>query len=100
MYPEFAPMGRFTVNKTTASNNIRPPVPPEKGKEESQAVQNAVKSAKEQEKAMRVPPGKEKEESQAVQNAEKSAKQQEKAMRVPPGKENKSGWAVFVKISF
>ena len=72
MYPEFAPMGRFTVNKTAAGNNIRPPVPPEKEKEESQAVQNAVKSAKEQ----------------------------EKVMRVPPGKENKSGWAVFVKISF
>ena len=51
-------MGRFTVNKTAASNNIRPPVPPEKEKEESQAVQNAVKTAKEQEKAMRVPPEK------------------------------------------
>lgn len=86
MYPEFPPMGRFTVNKTTASNNIRPPVPPEKGKEESQAVQKAVKSAKEREKAMRVPPGKEKEKSQAVQNAEKSAKEQEKDMRVPPEK--------------
>ena len=59
MCPEFATMGRFTVNKTAASNNIRPPIPPGKGKEESQAVQNAVKSAKEQEKAMRVPPGKE-----------------------------------------
>ena len=86
MYPEFPPMGRFTVNKTAASNNIRPPVPPEKEKEESQAVQNAVKSAKEQEKAVRVPPGKEKEKSQAVQNAVKSAKEQEKVMRVPPEK--------------
>ena len=35
---------------------------------------------------MRVPPGKEKEESQAVQNAVKSAKEQEKVMRVPPEK--------------
>ena len=94
MYPEFPPMGRFTVNKTAASNNIRPPVPPEKGKEESQAVQNAVKSAKQQEKAMRVPPGKEKEKSQAVQNAVKSAKQQEKAVRVPPGKEKEKSQAV------
>jgi len=49
---------------------------------------------------MRVPPGKGKEKSQAVQNAIKSVKEQEKAMRAPPGKENKSGWAVFVKISF
>ena len=32
---------------------------------------------------MRVPPGKEKEKSQAVQNAVKSAKEQEKVMRVP-----------------
>ncbi len=86
MYPEFPPMGRFTVNKTAASNNIRPPVPPGKEKEKSQAVQNAAKSAKEQEKAMRVPPEKEKEESQAVQNAVKSAKEQEKVMRVPPEK--------------
>ena len=49
---------------------------------------------------MRAPLGKEKEKSQAVQNAIKSVKEQEKAMRVPPGKENKSEWAVFVKISF
>ena len=49
---------------------------------------------------MRAPLGKEKEESQAVQNAEKSIKEQEKGIRVPLEKKNKSGWAVFVKISF
>ncbi len=63
-------------------------------------MQNAIKSVKEQEKAMRAPLGKEKEESQAVQNAEKSIKEQEKGIRVPLEKKNKSGWAVFVKISF
>ena len=100
MYPEFAPMGRFTVNKTAASNNIRPPVPPEKGKEEIQAVQNAVKSAKEQEKAVRVPPGKEKEKSQAVQNAVKSAKEQEKVMRVPPEKKTSQDGRYLSKSRF
>ena len=100
MYPEFAPMGRFTVNKTAASNNIRPPVPPGKEKEKSQAVQNAVKSAKEQEKAVRVPPGKEKEKSQAVQNAVKSAKEQEKTMRVPPEKKTSQDGRYLSKSRF
>lgn len=63
-------------------------------------MQNAIKSVKKQEKGMKAPPGKRKEESQAVQNAEKSVKKQEKAIRVPLEKKNKSGWAVFVKISF
>ena len=63
-------------------------------------MQSITKSAKEQEKGIRIPLGKRKEKSQAVQNAEKSIKEQEKGIRVPLEKKNKSGWAVFVKISF
>ncbi len=92
MYPEFAPMGRFTVNKTAA--RIHPPVPLDKEIKAVQAVQNAEKSVKKQEKGIRTPPGKGKEKSQAVQNAEKSVKKQEKDKRVPPGKRKEKSQAV------